>query len=165
MLDSPSCFIIVDGNSGDAVTSQALGFNVPTFSVKKTMNLASGYVDPIRASGLPIGDNIVVGQCGVSTHGHSSIVCATSNQVIGTAGGSGKVQFDAAGIEILVGRAYPRGTSHKCSYGGSCLIQLSDLDNPSIVLSVPVTLAPKPSANRGSDTRRVGPPAAKRDAS
>jgi len=108
LLDSPSCFIIVVGNSGDSVTSQALGFNVPTFTVKKTMNLSSGYVDPIRASGLPIGDNVVVRQCGTSTHGHSSSVCATSNQVVGTAGGNGRVQFDAAGIAILVGRAYPR---------------------------------------------------------
>jgi hypothetical protein len=165
LLGSPACFIIVRGNSGDSVTSQALGFNVPTFSVKKTMNLASGYVDPIRASGLPIGDNVVVRQCRAGTHGHSSSACNTGNQVLGTAGGSGKVQFDAAGIEILVGRAFPHGPSSKCDYGGNCVIQLSDLDNPSIVLNITVTIAPSPLVSRGSDTRSVVSSAAKEEAS
>ena len=91
----------------------------------------------------------MVRQCRASTRGRSLSGCATGNQVIGTVGGNGKVHFDAAGIEILVGRAFPRGTARLCTYGGNCLIQLSDLDNPSIVLSVPVTLAPKPSAERG----------------
>ena len=90
--------------------------------------------------------------------------CATGNEVIGTADSHGKVQFDAAGIEILIGSAYPRGSSHKCEYGGNCIVQLSDLDNPSIVLSVPVTLAPKPFATRGFDARSTEPATAKPDA-
>ena len=107
LLGSRSCFIVAVGSSGDSVSSQALGFKVPTFSVRKTMNLQSGYVDPIRATGLPIGDSVVVRQCRAGAHGHSSGGCATINQVIGTADGNGKVQFDAAGIQILVGRDFP----------------------------------------------------------
>ena len=164
LLGSPSCFVIVVGNSGDRVTSQALGFKVPTLSVKKTMNLPSGYIDPIHASGLPIGDNVVVRQCHAGTRGNNPGACATSNEVIGTADSHGKVQFNAAGIEILIGSAYPRGSSHKCEYGGNCIVQLSDLDNPSIVLSVPLTLAPKPFATRGFDARSTEPATAKPDA-
>jgi hypothetical protein len=138
---SPTCYIVVVGNTGDS-TSSALAFTLPTFTVKKTTTVLGNYVDAVKATGIPIGDDVGAFECdgSVSVPATVSTHCDGATIVNGTASTSGAVVFPS-GVKLLVGSAFTDAASGSCSFGGTCDIGIVDASNADIGTGVPVTFA------------------------
>ena len=50
---STPCYVVVVGNTGDSTASGALGFTLPSFTVKKTTDVLGNYVDCRQGGRLP----------------------------------------------------------------------------------------------------------------
>jgi hypothetical protein len=137
-----TCYLVVVGNTGDSTPSGALGFTLPSFVTKKTTGLLGNYPDPIKASGLPIGDTVVAEECdaGVSVPATDSTHCDAATQVSGTVAVNGKLIL-SPGVTLRIGSAYSDGASGTCGPAGTCALVVTDSDNAAIALSTGVSFA------------------------
>jgi hypothetical protein len=143
LASSGACYIVVVGNSGDTSASTALGFTLPTFTVKKTTGVLGNYVDALKASGIPIGDTVDAQECdatvvvptNVSTH------CDASTEVSGTASTSGAVAFSPTGVTLRVGSAYSDTADGTVAFGGNADVAFTDADNAAIGTGIGVGFA------------------------
>jgi DNA-binding beta-propeller fold protein YncE len=146
---SGPCYIVVVGNTGDESTSAALGFTLPSFSLHKTTGVLGNYVDAVVASGVPIGDTVIAGECDlggiqpldagtsvtISTH------CDASTVISGTAATNGKVVFSPLGVTLRVGSAYSDTFGGTCNVGSMCAVGVNDTDNADVAAGFLVTFA------------------------
>jgi hypothetical protein len=139
---STTCYIVVVGNTGDATSSGALSFKLPTFAVAKTTGALGNYVDRLKASGFPIGDTVVAQECDASVAVPATVStnCDAATQISGMAGPSGVVTF-STGVTLRVDGAYSDSASGSCQVGGSCDIGVTDSQNAAIGLSEAVHFA------------------------
>ena len=135
---SVPCYIVVVGNIGDETSSATLGFSTPKFVVSKSTAIPND-TDPIKASGLPIGDTIVAQECdaNVSPLSNVSTNCDPLTDIHGTVSATGGLLL-SVGIMLLAGGAYSDSANGTCPAGGTCEIVLTDSQDPAIGLSLPV---------------------------
>jgi hypothetical protein len=140
---SPTCDIVVVGNTGDATASAALGFTVPSIAAKKTTAVLGNFVDGVKAVGFPIGDTVVAQECDASVSVPSTVSsnCDASTQITGTVAASGSVVFSPTGVTMRVGSAYSDTAAGTCASGGTCDIVVTDSNNASFAFSEAVTFA------------------------
>ena len=139
---SVPCYVVVVGNTGDSTASAALGFTLPHFATKATAKVIGNYPDPIKAGGFPIGDTIVAQECDSSVSVPSTVAtnCDTTDALSMTAGATGGAIF-SPGLVLRVGSAYSDTAGGTCPPGGTCEMVVTDMQNPSIGLSVSVSFA------------------------
>ena len=149
VVGSTPCYVVVVGNTADSTASGALGFTLPSFTVKETTDVLGNYVDSVKAVDFPAGDTIVAQECDASVSVPSTVStnCDSATQISGTAGASGKVTFSPTGVTLRVGSAYSDTAGGTCELAGSCVIGLTDSDNPAIGFSVAVGFASPPTAS------------------
>ena len=89
---STPCYVVVVGNTGDTTSSGALGFTLPSFTVKKTTDVLGNYVDGVKGVNFPIGDTVVAQECDASVLVPSTVSthCDSATQISGTAGRAAK---------------------------------------------------------------------------
>jgi hypothetical protein len=140
---SPTCYIIVVGNTGDSTTSVALAFTLPSFKVNKTTAVVGNSVDVVKALGIPIGDTVVAQECdaGVSVPATISTHCDAATQISGVAAASGAVVFSPTGVTLKVGSAYTDSASGMCAFGGACDVVITDSNNALITNNTSVAFA------------------------
>ena len=155
---STPCYVVVVGNTGDTTSSAALGFALPSFTVKTTTNVLGNYVDAVKAINFPIGDTVVAQECDASALVPSTVSthCDSATQISGTSGASGKVTFSPTGVTLRVGSAYSDTSGGTCQLGGSCDIGVTDSDNSAIGASVAVGFASPPTVSLKETTGVIG---------
>ena len=143
LATSVPCYIVAVGNTGDATSSAALGFTLPSITLAKTTGVLGNYVDAVKTAGIPIGDTVTAQECDASVAVPATVSthCDAATQISGTSGASGKVVFSPTGVTIRVGSAYSGSASGPCQGGRTCNIGVIDTDNADITASVAVALA------------------------
>ncbi len=139
LTTSGTCYVVVTGDLGDT-TSMPLAFAPPTASLAKSTNVVTNFIDKVRTKHFPIGDTVVAQQCdadaiaGVNMASHCDGTTAISGQVTP----SGTVRFTPTGITMRTGNAYADIAAETCDSTTNCQIIVTDQNNPSIAIPLPV---------------------------
>jgi len=143
LVNSPACYIVMVGNTGDSTASSTLRFSTPTLSIHKTTGVLGNYADALKASGFPIGDTVEAAECDASVVAPTTVSthCDSTTQIAGTVATTGKVTFSPTDIQLLVGGDYSDGAGGTCLPGETCDVVITDLDNAAIGLSSPLVFA------------------------
>jgi hypothetical protein len=135
--------VVADSSNPAIGLDVAITFESPMVVLKRTNGLKANTIDPVKATGFPIGDIVVARECDAKVKVPATISshCDAATEISGTVGGNGQVAFSPAGIKIRVGSAYSDKAGGTCPSGGICEIVVTDSSNGAVRLRATVSLA------------------------
>lgn len=146
IVGAGGCYIVALGENGDETATPALGFKLPTATVKLGTAVPDGYPEIVKASNFPAGDVISARECDSEANlenATSSAQHCESREIGANATKSGKVKFTSPKTLIIrSGEDFEELGSGTCPKGGTCSIVVRDNNNPAVYVVVPITLAP-----------------------
>ncbi|MGO9455830.1 MAG: hypothetical protein ACLP62_02110, partial [Acidimicrobiales bacterium] len=142
LASSGSCYVVAVGSSGDEAVTAALGFKLPSATLKSTNSIVPNTVDKVTAASFPASDPVIAEECDSSVIVPTTVAsnCDLGTKITGTANAKGKVTFSSPGVTVVDGASYTESGTGTVLPGGHADIVIEDTATTGAFVVIPITL-------------------------